>query len=121
MALPDIVRIWNGLIRQQMTAWTPGRIRPALTQSNLGPQGNLVFRGGGYIAGVVTVEGAAASRPVRLYERTTGALIAKTRSAADGTYRFDGVSPDAQFLVLAFDDSNVYNAAPADRIDPATG
>lgn len=104
--LANIVYPFAGAVR--------GKIRPAL----VGPVLEH-FRGAGYVAGTVTVEGAAASRPVRLYDRVSGTLVAETRSAADGSYRFDGVAAEREFLVLAHDDEDLHNAAPADRIAPA--
>ena len=73
--------------------------------------------GPGYVAGTVTVEGVPASRPVRLYDRASGELVAQTRSASDGSYRFDLVAVGREYLVLAHDDANIHNAAPADRIE----
>ncbi|MEW6487661.1 MAG: hypothetical protein AB1578_07075 [Thermodesulfobacteriota bacterium] len=74
--------------------------------------------GPGYVAGTVTVEGVPASRPVRLYDRASGELVAETRSAAgDGSYRFNGVAVGREYLVMAYDDTNIHNAAPADRIE----
>ena len=114
--MPDVVRFAESmrLVLFPVAGAVRGKVRPPL----VGPA--EVFRGTGYLAGVVTVESAVASRPVRLYERASGVLVAETRSGTDGAYRFDGIAADREYLVLAYDDTNIHNAAPADRISPAT-
>lgn len=80
------------------------------------------YHGAGYIAGevpgVVTVGGAPASRLVRVFEQSSGKLIAETWSAGDGTYRIDGLNPDLKYFVTAFDHEHRFNAAIMDNISP---
>ena len=79
------------------------------------------YRGVGYIAGTVTVSGNPAVRNVYLCHRATGVLVAKTRSAEDGSYRFDRINTEEEFFALATDATeDAYNAAVADMLTPAT-
>lgn len=48
--------------------------------------------GGDSPSGLVLSGGAPAARTVRLYDMETGALVAETTSAGDGTYAFGGLS-----------------------------
>lgn len=48
--------------------------------------------GGDSPSGLVLSGGAPAARTVRLYDMETGALVAETTSAGDGTYTFGGLS-----------------------------
>lgn len=93
------------ILFDQLQAFTPG------------------YNGNGYIAGVapglLTVGGAPASRRVRVFERITGRLVAETVSAADGTYRVDGLNPDLRYMVVGIDYERRYNAAIMDNIAPA--
>jgi len=82
------------------------------------------FSGGlGFIAGqdpgLVTVAGAAARRPVYLFEKTGMRLVATQYSGEDGTYRFDGLSTEKRFVVVAFDTEQQFNAVIRDNITPA--
>jgi hypothetical protein len=80
-----------------------------------------LFRGSGYISGTVTAESVPVARPVRVYDRVSGVLVAETQSATDGTYTVAGIASGREYLVLAHDPvTNRWNAAPADRITPAT-
>lgn len=78
------------------------------------------FNGPGYVAGfapgLVTVNTAPASREVELRHRASRIVVARTFSAADGTYLFHGVSPDEQFDVLARDWTNTYNDVIVTRV-----
>jgi hypothetical protein len=96
-----------------------GQIAGALRPPLVGP--SPLFTGVGYVAGIVTAESVPVSRPVRLYDRLSGVLVAETLSAADGSYTISGVAANREYLVLAYDPTtNRWNAAPADRITPAT-
>ena len=97
-----------------------GRSGPARGRAIGAPLGTArVYRGTGYIDGVVTVDGQPASRPVRVYDRETGVLVAETTSAADGTYQVDGLAGDREYIVVAIDTARVHNAVVQDRITPA--
>ena len=78
----------------------------------------------GFIAGqdpgLVTVAGSPARRPVYLFEKTGMRLVDTQYSGADGTYRFDGLSTDRRFVVVAFDTEEQFNAVIRDNITPAT-
>lgn len=96
-------------------------VEPRLTPIGYAVPVQPLYTGAGYIAGTVTAGGQPASRPVRLYHRATGVLVRSAQSAADGSYRFDGLNPGEVYLVLATDaDVNAFNAAAADLITPAT-
>jgi len=83
----------------------------------------LLLGGLGFIAGqdpgLVTVAGAAARRPVYLFEKTGMRLVATQYSGEDGTYRFDGLSTEKRFVVVAFDTEQQFNAVIRDNITPA--
>lgn len=117
MSSPDVVRVFTPLL---LGPFCPV-VRPHPYALFAPALQHRTPRGPGHIAGTVTVEGAPGSRPVRVYDRTTGELMAAVTSAPDGSYRADRLSPDREYLVLAYDDTNIHNAAPADRITPATG
>ncbi len=90
-----------------------------------GAIGNLKthFRGKGYIAGevpgIVTVAGSAASRRVVVLDKQTRLPVRSTVSAADGTFRIDGLNPNRNFVVIAFDHQLQFNAVIRDNITPA--
>ena len=92
------------------------------------PMGNLwgvpdmpIYAGAGTISGTVIRVGTPAARNVYLFDRDTGALVARTTSAGDGTYSIPNLNPDREYIVLATDaDDDQYNAATADRMTPAT-
>ncbi len=83
----------------------------------------LDFAGNGFIAGIapgiVTVAGAPARRRVNLHDAITGRRLGSVVSAADGTYRFDGLNPARRYYVTAFDHQQVFNAVIRDNITPA--
>lgn len=66
-----------------------------------------VFGGTGRIAGnagsIVTAGGQPVSRRVLLIRRDNLRPAADTWSAADGSYRFDGLSTAHHFIVMALD------------------
>jgi len=80
------------------------------------------FAGGGIIAGnspgLVTVAGAPAARAVHLRDAQTHRLVARTFSAADGTYRFESLNPDRRYYLVAFDHARRFNAVIRDGIQP---
>lgn len=77
------------------------------------------FSGHGRIVGTVSVAGAPAARLVRCYDSATGVFLAETwSSASDGVYRFDHLSLNRRFLVVAHDHLEQYNAAVADLLIP---
>lgn len=84
--------------------------------------GTTSFGGRGYVAGespgLVTVAGVAASRPVCAFERESSQLCGWTTSAADGSWRIDGLSIDREFYIVAFDTSGQFNAVIRDRVTP---
>lgn len=78
-----------------------------------------LFTGQGYIAGetpgLLTVNGVAASREIEVRHRLTRIVVAVGWSAADGTYRFDGLDPNEEFDVIARDYTRTYK----DVVEPA--
>ncbi|MBF0283582.1 MAG: hypothetical protein HQL51_03890 [Magnetococcales bacterium] len=53
------------------------------------------------ISGAVTINGAPASRRVRLFDRESGALLQETVSAADGSFSFWEVHHERKHQVMA--------------------
>lgn len=84
---------------------------------------SLASGGLGFIAGqspaLVTVAGAPARRPVYVLERAGLRVVASGYSGNDGTYMFEGLSPNRSFVVVAFDDQGQFNAVIRDRVIPA--
>lgn len=80
------------------------------------------FGGQGIIAGegpgIVTVNGSPAVRPIRIYDRETGEIVARTQSAADGTYSVPGLSTARRYMVVVIDSAEVHNAAVQDMVTP---
>lgn len=76
------------------------------------------------INGEVTAGGSpVASCVVRLYDRTTGALVDSTTTDGSGLYAFTGLDPDSEkYFVLAFDPSGgtQYNIARLDLLTAGT-
>lgn len=107
--LSPLTKHWARWVRGE--TWPPVSFAPRA--------GCPAFRGTGYIAGTVTVEGVPAARPVRVYDRETGVLVAETQSAADGTYLVDNLAGGREYIVLAVDTARVHNAVVQDRIVPA--
>ncbi len=75
------------------------------------------------IRGTVAEQGAPATRLVRLYLRSSGALIAEQYSDSDGEFAFDDepeFEEGIEFYVVAFDDDNgeAFNALIYDRVEP---
>lgn len=79
------------------------------------------FKAMAFIAGTVKIEGVAARRRVRCFERQTGRFIAETWSAKDGTYRIDDLYQGRQYLIVAMDYDLEYNAVVADNVVPVPG
>lgn len=69
--------------------------------------------GAGTISDVVTIDGQPVVRRVRAFSQTSGALLAETWSAADGTYTLRGLSPGWPVTVIADDHTGVYNSVVA--------
>lgn len=83
----------------------------------------------GYISGqglgIVTVDGAPASRVVYLYKRTLGSqpleLVDICISKPDGSYLFDGLDMNNKYLVIAADYKQEYEPVAWDWITPTLG
>lgn len=77
----------------------------------------VVVSGAGMVSGEVTEIGVPVARTVRIYTRSTGALVGTTTSdAVTGEYSF--VVDPGDYFVIAFDDDvdPVYNAVILDKI-----
>ncbi len=68
--------------------------------------------------GIVTVSGKPASRRILLIERERFKVVDDTWSAADGSYLFDQLNPEQDFLVLALDHKRQYEPVARDYIRP---
>ena len=79
--------------------------------------------GSGFIAGrgdgIVTVGGVPAERRIFLFERERLVLIRSTWSAKDGTYLFDRLDPDREYMVMAEDYKRQYEPVVYDFVRPA--
>lgn len=75
----------------------------------------------GYIAGTVQIEGVPARRRVLCLDRTSGLIAGTTWSDFDGSYRFDGLTPEHNYTILALDYELEYNAVVADNVVPVPG
>lgn len=80
---------------------------------------DIYFGGAGRVAGVTTVNGVATSKRVWLQEKASKLVIAQTWSAANGTYEFNNVDPEREYVVFSDDHTKVYNAVVSDRVVPA--
>lgn len=80
--------------------------------------------GNGYIAGVapgvLTVNGAPASREIEVRDRSTRAIVFVGFCNPDGTYRVNGLNPARKYDVIARDWQGVYNDVIRSNITPAT-
>lgn len=81
------------------------------------PTGIGDYFGMASISGVVTENGLPVVRYVRLFDKVSGTLVRVTRSAADGSYRFNRVKADHEWFVVSHDTENrAYNAVIQDMI-----
>lgn len=92
---------------------------PSVTASVQALRRDIYFGGAGRVAGVTTVNGVAASKRVWLQEKASKLVIAQTWSAANGTYEFNNVDPEREYVVFSDDHTKVYNAVVSDRVVPA--
>lgn len=81
-----------------------------------------VYGGRGYIAGeaegIVSVGGQPAERKILLFERQAFKVIRSQWSKPDGTYRFDFLNSDKEFLMVALDHKKQYEPVSYDFIKP---
>ena len=81
-----------------------------------------IYGGRGYIAGeaegIVSVGGQPAERNILLFERQTFKVIRTQWSKPDGTYRFDYLNPNKEFLMVALDHKKQYEPVSYDFIKP---
>jgi len=91
------------------------------TTNEHGPSGSIYFyinqAVGGDISGTIKVNGTGAARPVYLLHKQRSALISKTWSASDGSYKFKGVPP-GEYIVLGVDTEGNFNAVAQDGVTP---
>jgi hypothetical protein len=83
---------------------------------------NYHYLGTGTISGNVTESAQPSNIPVRrrvrLYEKRLGALVVEMFSSSTGAYKFDYLSLDYLYYVVAFDYTGTYNAVIKDSITP---
>ena len=81
-----------------------------------------MFAGAGYIAGetpgLVTVNSAPSAREIEVRHRLSRIVVASMYSAADGTYRFDGLDPNEEFDIIGRDYTRTYNDVIVSRVKP---
>lgn len=68
------------------------------------------------ISGVVRELTTPVSRPVYLLEQESFRILRATRSASNGTYSFQNMEADKQYIVMSLDPAGAYNAVVADRV-----
>lgn len=56
---------------------------------------------------------------VMVFDRSSMAVVAMTRSSPAGTWRVRGLDPNVHYTVLGFDDRGLQNAAVQDWVLPA--
>lgn len=82
------------------------------------------FSGSGFLAGIdpglVTVNAAPSARNLKLFTRYGGVLVRATRSAADGSYRFERLDENQIFQIVGQDDPipPLYQAVARDFLVP---
>lgn len=92
--MTDLLASPPGALTVTPDAWP----NPSIRTPYLGPELKIVLPtgalriGGDSPNGLVLSGGAPVARTVRLYDMETGALVAETTSASDGTYAFAGLS-----------------------------
>ena len=70
------------------------------------------------INGIVeNTEGDPLERTVRLYNRTSGALVASTTSAIDGTYLFTISSPGEFYVACIADEADTFKSQIHDKVE----
>lgn len=85
---------------------------------------NSAYAGNGFIAGIapgiVTVDGVAAVAWVYLFDHKHFRIIDFVKSGADGTYRFDNLSTEAErWALLASDLTGEHNMVVRARVTAA--
>ena len=74
--------------------------------------------GGVIVSGIVTIQGTAAARKVRLYNKSTGQLVGQVMSGINGFYTFTNLDPSFEYFAVAHDHTRTYNAVIQDMIKP---
>lgn len=99
-----------------------GKIVNRIARSRAVKSSHWKYGGHGYIAGegtgIVTVGGQPASRRIYLFARPNMYCIADTWSAEDGSYRFDRLKEDEEYLMVATDYKKQYEPVSYDFIKP---
>lgn len=70
----------------------------------------------GRVRGTVTIDGTPGSRKVRLLDARSGVLVREQWSAADGSYAFNNIRLELDYVVLSHDHTGVFNAVVQDRV-----
>ena len=76
------------------------------------------YFGDGFIAGIITIESVLARRRVRLTDALTGYVVAELWSASNGSYRFESINANREYVVLSHDHERQFNAVVADYDKP---
>ena len=93
-------------------------IRPGLSVNIYGvPEQRLVFSGTSKISGTVRVNGVLSKRRVFLVDRVTLTVIDITESTElFGEFEFTKLRSDRNYMIMADDHEQVYNAVIADWV-----
>ena len=76
------------------------------------------YAGVGRIYGMVTENTQGISCLLRLYDNTSGALVASTRSTESGLYEFKNLKMSTTYTLVAYNPSKNYNSIIRDLIKP---
>ena len=91
-------------------------------RSRLATTPHRLYGGRGYIAGqaegIVTVNGNPASRRIYLFVRPQMVCVADQWSKDDGSYRFDRLNEDLEYLMVGTDYKKQYEPVSYDFIKP---
>jgi hypothetical protein len=98
--------------------WTSPKNPGIVTGLPRDTSGSQHFAGWGKIYGVVTENGQPISCMLRLYDYVSGALVAVTHSAPDGSYRFGNLDMTRIYTLVAYDPNKNYNSIIRDLIKP---
>jgi hypothetical protein len=98
--------------------WTSPKNPGVVTGLPKDTSGSQHFAGWGKIYGVVTENAQPISCMLRLYDYVSGALVAVTHSAPDGSYQFGNLDMTRIYTLVAYDPNKNYNSIIRDLIKP---
>ena len=70
------------------------------------------------VSGLRVVKLPISRRRVRLTDALTGYVVAELWSASNGSYRFESINANREYVVLSHDHERQFNAVVADYVKP---